>query len=579
MASASYANAAAFRGSARKLQLPAIQANNDNYVVEQGDELRDNFFDNDIGTSGDILLDSYRELGSFRGDLRVFDDGEIRYIPEGGFIGTERFRYEACLEDFPSVCDSAIVTIDVEGDPNRPDADPVANNDEYTVTEGETLTVSASDGFLDNDDTGSPSNPLFRCDSSPSKDSVDDGEIEIDDDGSFEYTAPKCFEGDVSFRYKACYEDYKDMESNWATVTIKVEEADRPDEPNADDDTYTVLEATTLTVRSRDGLLDNDSVDDDFDLRVHSFTTPSGFVGELDVDDDGSFTYKSVSGQLGSFEFTYEVCVDGWESCVDCTEATVTIEVLPNPNKPGTPPGTKDENIEALPGDRVRENLLGGVISDDRYTIFASNYQTSLGFIGILNTETDGSIEYGNAPVGNESFVYTVCYEEFPDVCADGLVSISTQWPGGIELRQDVPTLAEVGNDGEPSANFPLSACQADCDDDEDCEGTLVCMHRDATEVVPGCIGTGNSFSGRDFCIQPFEDGGVRDGTIELEVVGDADGEPHPFYPLNECQADCDSDDECSGSLVCFHRSDMEAVPGCVGDQEAFEGRDFCVKP
>ena len=30
--------------------------------------------------------------------------------------------------------------------------------------------------------------------------------------------------------------------------------------------------------------------------------------------------------------------------------------------------------------------------------------------------------------------------------------------------------LADVGNNGSPASAFPLSACQGDCDDDNDCE-------------------------------------------------------------------------------------------------------------
>lgn len=52
------------------------------------------------------------------------------------------------------------------------------------------------------------------------------------------------------------------------------------------------------------------------------------------------------------------------------------------------------------------------------------------------------------------------------------------------------------------------------------------------------------------------------------------------FYSLllKECQADCDDDDECSGDLICFQRSDTEPVPGCVGNGADFDGKDFCIK-
>jgi hypothetical protein len=48
-------------------------------------------------------------------------------------------------------------------------------------------------------------------------------------------------------------------------------------------------------------------------------------------------------------------------------------------------------------------------------------------------------------------------------------------------------------------------------------------------------------------------------------------------YPLQECQGDCDTDDECAGDLICFQRDENEVVPGCVGVAE--EERDYCVQP
>ena len=59
-------------------------------------------------------------------------------------------------------------------------------------------------------------------------------------------------------------------------------------------------------------------------------------------------------------------------------------------------------------------------------------------------------------------------------------------------------------------------------------------------------------------------------------VADDPEDSDDPFYPLLMCQGDCDDDDECSGDLVCFDRSDSTPVPGCSGDNSNWSGRDFC---
>ena len=63
--------------------------------------------------------------------------------------------------------------------------------------------------------------------------------------------------------------------------------------------------------------------------------------------------------------------------------------------------------------------------------------------------------------------------------------------------------LTIVGDNGEPEDvfPFPLTKCQGDCDDDDECEGRLQCFNRDDLEEVIGCIGDGES--GRDYCYIP----------------------------------------------------------------------------
>ena len=69
------------------------------------------------------------------------------------------------------------------------------------------------------------------------------------------------------------------------------------------------------------------------------------------------------------------------------------------------------------------------------------------------------------------------------------------------EDTQPAEELVIVGDDGEPEDVFPLSVCQGDCDDDDECANDLQCFERDDLEEVAGCIGDGES--GRDYCYLP----------------------------------------------------------------------------
>lgn len=58
--------------------------------------------------------------------------------------------------------------------------------------------------------------------------------------------------------------------------------------------------------------------------------------------------------------------------------------------------------------------------------------------------------------------------------------------------------LFRMGNNGDPVENFPLGACDGDCDNDSECAEGLKCFSRNADEVVPGCVGPGRSAD--DYC-------------------------------------------------------------------------------
>lgn len=62
-----------------------------------------------------------------------------------------------------------------------------------------------------------------------------------------------------------------------------------------------------------------------------------------------------------------------------------------------------------------------------------------------------------------------------------------------------------------------------------------------------------------------------------LKLVGDANGDGGSTR-LGECEGDCDRDSDCARGLVCFQRTGRQAVPGCTGDRNSYQNRDFCVK-
>lgn len=202
--------------------------------------------------------------------------------------------------------------------------------------------------------------------------------------------------------------------------------------------------------------------DEGDDLEVDDVEKKSGFEGTLDTGNRGRMDYLPAPGKLGTYEFTYKACVDGW-SCVDCDEATVKIEVKENPNKPDAPPtpGALD-NLAVSPGAILQGSVFTGAQFDTRYSLVAMDYVPSSGFTGTLNGGPDGIFTYGNAPVGANMFTCKICYKEWMDLCSTATVTVTTAVDAvavegtiflvpGSNLRDDgvttgLPALEDIGD-------------------------------------------------------------------------------------------------------------------------------------
>lgn len=182
------------------------------------------------------------------------------------------------------------------------------------------------------------------------------------------------------------------------------------------------------------------------------------------------------------------------------------------------------------------------------------------------------------------------CWDKFDaDVpgCTGATISFGFCYdPADLAVPSPVPTAAptsqvdlpleNVANLGKPEGAYPLSRCQADCDDASECQEGLICFERgpkNPVDHVPGCIGT-PAYKYTDFCISP------RDlDPFTLVYLGQS-GKPQSVYPLQNCQGHCRNSGDCDGSLQCFQRyyGQTDAIPGCVG-VVAEDNTNYCYDP
>ncbi|NTU57871.1 MAG: tandem-95 repeat protein, partial [Chlorobiaceae bacterium] len=185
---------------------------------------------------------------------------------------------------------------------------PVAQDESYTTSEDTALTVTATQGVLSNDSDLEGSSLTVTAYGTASH-----GTVTVNADGSLVYVPNGNYNGTDSFTYTVS--DGSLVSTATATVTITAVN----DAPLVQNDSYTTLEDTALTVNAP-GVLSNDIDIEGSSLTVTAYGTASH--GTVSVNVDGGLVYTPTSNDNGTDTFTYTVS-DG----TDESTATVTVTV------------------------------------------------------------------------------------------------------------------------------------------------------------------------------------------------------------------------------------------------------------
>jgi hypothetical protein len=148
---------------------------------------------NDYDDDGDALTAELVGAGTAFGILTLNPDGSFVYLPNLGYIGSDRFSYQASDGLFTS--NIVTVTINVVAEGQTP---PVAVADTYTTVFETTLTVNAASGVLANDSDPDGDELTAQLVSGTAQ-----GSLMLNPDGSFEYLPSLDFAGTDRFVYQA----------------------------------------------------------------------------------------------------------------------------------------------------------------------------------------------------------------------------------------------------------------------------------------------------------------------------------------------------------------------------------------
>ncbi len=417
--------------------------------------------------------------------------GDLVYIPNGSFVGTDYFIYTACQPD--GSCESTLVAVVVldQGTNNVP---PIAVNDTY-MTE---MDQSINFDVMENDSDPFGGANISICDVS----SPPNGSLIQEADGTFTYFPNDGFIGEDSFSYTICDDGVPPLNST-AVVTITVGTGGLSNQfPIATDDFMSGQTNVPISIP----VLEND-MDPDGDGLTLILLTPPG-NGNAEVS-EGQIVYTSDLGFIGTDYLMYQICDDGTPALYDT--AFVTIEVIANQTPEVIANDDAATSIENVP---VTVPVLGNdswpLDSALVVTIFSDPISG-----GIVTVNGDNTIQY-TPPldfVGEDSFQYILCAGLLCDT-ATVIMTVLPEDEPPVECEIEIQGGFSPNDDGI-NDGFQIEAL--DCYQEQNPE--LIIFNRWGSEV---------------YRKQPMAGTDVWDGTWDVNGEQLPDGTYYYILILNE---------------------------------------------
>ncbi|MDE5419280.1 Ig-like domain-containing protein [Labilibaculum sp. DW002] len=266
------------------------------------------------------------------------------------------------------------------------DDTPDARNDNFTVDEDDVLTNNVM-----TNDLGLGDPPVLVINNT----NPTDGNLVINNDGSFTYTPNANYNGNDSFQYTI-----EDVDGDQSTATVSITVNPMNDLPIANNDTYSTPEDTALS----DDVSSNDQ--NLFDLPITYSLVSDVSNGSLTLNADGTFTYTPNSEYFGSDGFTYKL-TDGNG---DAVQASASINVIFNND---AAPVANNDNTSTNEDTAVTIDVLANDTDiDGNQTIDKASVLIKSGPAnGSLSQNfVTGEVTYtpNNNFTGADSFTYTI---------------------------------------------------------------------------------------------------------------------------------------------------------------------------
>jgi large repetitive protein len=355
----------------------AVVANDDEATTTENQSVDVEVLANDEDEEGDRLTIS-EVTEPEHGSAAIGDDGTIRYEPDPGYTGTDRFGYTV-IDGFGSSADATVrITIEPAAQANRP---PVAVDDRTAAQRAVRVRVEA---LLNDSDPDGDSIRIVDVAGPPEL------KVSISGAGALDITPAAQASGLLSVGYTI--EDAEGLRAS-ANVAVVVEDAGTS-QPVAVDDF-----ATSASVAVQIDVVANDVDPKGKQLVVTEVTQPEGGSGAAVRLSPTVVQFSPTAGFVGTARFSYTVTnSDGLSA-----RANVTVAVI---SRSGSGPVARDDSVTVFAGQAATIAALGNDTHPDGLPFDYAG--KPLVRSGTATVNADRSITF--TPPDDSVAVYTVEY-------------------------------------------------------------------------------------------------------------------------------------------------------------------------
>jgi len=379
-------------------------ASNDSYETDEDVAIILSPLANDIDSDNNNIIINQILLEPQFGTYTIINQSEIEYLPNLNYYGFDTIQYQLCDDGFPVKCDTAFIFIKI----NSVNDYPVANNDQATVTQSQTIVIPVlnNDIEVDGDD-------LIVTILNQNA----NGQLSIINN-QIEYVASSTFAGIETISYLLCDNNTANL---CDTAIVEVAVLINVIYPIANNDFFSINEDETqpiLPLSNDVDLVGNDTI-------INILNGP--FNGSLTSLVYGSY-YQPNPNYFGDDSIIYEVCNVILDTIV-CDTATVLIDVL----SVNDAPLANNDFVQINEEQTIIIDVQNNDEDIDNTTLITTLLQLPLnGYASILNNASIQYIPNVNFS-GWDTLTYIICDIENPPLCDTAEVIIN------ISVNNDTP--------------------------------------------------------------------------------------------------------------------------------------------